>query len=79
MSEKLKETILISLFWIVNQIVCVGSFLSNFHPALVPPIHALPESDTDDSMGETTDSNDKSDSNTVCSSDHEVIIVNSVT
>ena len=66
-----KETIPISLSRIVNQIVCVFSFVSNFHPALVPPIHALPESDTDDSMGETNDSDDKSDSNTVCSSDHE--------
>ena len=68
----LKETIPISLSRIINQIVCVCSFLSNFHPALIPPIHALPESDTDDSMGETTDSDDKSDSNTVCSSDHEL-------
>ena len=27
----------LSMALIVNQIVCVRDFLSNFHPALVPP------------------------------------------
>ena len=68
----LKETIPISLSRIVNQIVCVCCFLSNFHPALVPSPHDVFESDTEDSIGENTDSENESDSNAVCSSDHEL-------
>lgn len=33
----LKQTIPISMARLTNQIVCVCAFLSNFHPALVPP------------------------------------------
>ncbi len=43
----LSETISISLSRITNQIVCVCSFLSNFHPALVPSPQVELESDTE--------------------------------
>ncbi len=44
----LKETIPISLARLTNQIVHVCAFLSNFHPALVPPPHVTSESDVEE-------------------------------
>lgn len=67
----LKETVPLSLSRIINQIVCVCSFFSNFHPALVPSPHVVLDSDTEDSMEEHTDS-DNSDLDTVYSSDHDL-------
>ena len=67
----LKETIPLSLSRITNQIVCVCSFLSNFHPALVPSPHVVLDSDTEDSLEEHTDSEDNSDLDTVYGSDHD--------
>ena len=44
----LKQTIPISMARLANQIVCVCGFLSNFHPALVPPPEVTTESDVED-------------------------------
>ena len=37
------------------------SFLSNFQPALVPLSHVIPNSETEDSVGDLSDSEDGSD------------------
>ena len=57
----LKETNPISLPCVINQLVCVCSFLSNFQPALAPLPHKIPNSETEDSMGDLSDSEDGSD------------------
>ena len=44
----LKGTIPISMSRLVNQIVCVCAFLSNFRPALVPPPQLLSDSDVEE-------------------------------
>ena len=53
----LKETVLLSMARIVNQIVCVCAFLSNFHPALAPPPKLPSESDVDN-LNKLSDSDD---------------------
>ena len=45
---------------IINQIVCVCAFLSNFHPALVPPPELLSESDVEEYLNKLSDSDDES-------------------
>ena len=44
---------------IINQIVCVYAFLSNFQPALVPPPELLSESDVEDYLNKLSDSDDE--------------------
>ena len=44
----LKGTLPISMARLANQIVCVCGFLSNFHPALVPPAEQTLDSDVED-------------------------------
>ena len=44
----LKGTIPITMARQINQIVCVCGFLTNFHPALVPPPETISESDVED-------------------------------
>ena len=44
----LKGTIPITTARQINQIVCVCGFLSNFHPALVPPPETISESDVEE-------------------------------
>ena len=44
----LKETVPLSMACIINHIVCICAFLSNFHPALVSPPELLSESDVED-------------------------------
>ena len=56
----LKGTIPLSMARIINQIVCVCAFLSNFHPALVPPPEILSESDVEDYLNKLSDSDDES-------------------
>ena len=62
----LKGTIPISMSHLVNQIVCVCAFLSNFRPALVPPPHLLSDSDVEEYLNALSDSNDD-DSESSCS------------
>ena len=44
----LKGTIPITMARQINQIVCVCGFLTNFHPALVPPPETISDSDVED-------------------------------
>ncbi len=43
----LKTTIPISMARLINQIVCVCAYLSNFHPALVPPTDQCDSAESD--------------------------------
>ena len=58
----LKGTIPISLARLANQIVCVCGFLSNFHPALVPPPDDISESEVEDYFRSITGVEDSEDS-----------------
>ena len=51
----LKETVPLSMARIINQIVCVCAFLSNFHPTLIPPPELLSESDVEDYLNKLCD------------------------
>ena len=63
----LKQTIPISMARLVNQIVCVCAFLSNFHPALVPPPQQCEESDVQhyfEQLSDCDSSSEDSDTST---------------
>ena len=62
----------LSMSRLANQIVCVCAWLTNFHPALLPPpLHANSETDVDDYF-RTLDSD--SDSDCLCDTDMESVV-----
>ena len=58
----LKGNIPVSMARIINQIVYVCAFLSNFHTALVPPPQQLSESDVEEYLNGLSNSDDESES-----------------
>ena len=66
----LKESIPISMARLINQIVCVCAFLSNFHPALVPqPPKTLSETEVDEYFEQLTDTESDDSIESDCSFD----------
>jgi hypothetical protein len=54
----LQETIPNDLARLTNQVVHVSAYLSNFHPALVPPPELTPENDVETYFDTNVDSDD---------------------